>query len=38
MTGGKGAFHMEFSHYEEIPAQLREKVIAGAKAEAAAAS
>jgi elongation factor G len=38
MTGGKGAFHMEFSHYEEIPAQLRDKVIAGAKAEAAAAS
>ena len=38
MTGGKGVFHMEFSHYEEIPAQLRDKVIAGAKAEAAAAS
>ena len=20
LTGGKGAFHMEFSHYEEVPA------------------
>jgi elongation factor G len=38
MTGGKGAFHMEFSHYEEVPAQIREKVIAGARAEAKAAS
>jgi elongation factor G len=38
MTGGKGAFHMEFSHYEEVPAQIRDKVIAGAKAEAKAAS
>jgi elongation factor G len=32
LTGGKGAFHMEFSHYEEIPAQIREKVIAEAQA------
>jgi elongation factor G len=28
LTGGKGAFHMEFSHYDEAPAQVREKVIA----------
>jgi elongation factor G len=34
MTGGKGSFQMGFSHYEEVPAHLREKVIAGAKAEA----
>jgi elongation factor G len=38
MTGGKGVFHMEFSHYEEVPAQIRDKVIAEAKAEAATAS
>jgi elongation factor G len=34
MTGGKGAFHMEFFHYEEVPAQVRERIIAEAKAEA----
>jgi elongation factor G len=33
LTGGKGAFHMEFSHYEEVPAHLREKIIAEAQAE-----
>jgi elongation factor G len=32
LTGGKGAFHMEFSHYDEVPAHLREKVIAEAQA------
>ncbi len=26
-TGGRGTFTMEFSHYEELPAQLAEKVI-----------
>jgi elongation factor G len=30
-TGGRGTFTMEFSHYEEVPAQLSEKVIAQAK-------
>ena len=36
MTGGKGSFTMEFSHYEEVPAQIREKIVADAKqAEAA---
>lgn len=30
-TGGRGTFTMEFSHYEEVPAQLAEKVIAQAK-------
>jgi elongation factor G len=30
-TGGRGTFTMEFSHYEEVPAQLTEKVIAQAK-------
>ncbi len=38
LTGGKGAFHMEFSHYDEVPAQQREKLIAEAKAKAAARS
>lgn len=33
MTGGRGTFSMEFSHYEEVPAQLAEKVIAAAKEE-----
>jgi elongation factor G len=30
MTGGKGSFSMEFSHYEEAPAPVREKIVAGA--------
>lgn len=30
MTGGRGTFTMELSHYEELPAQLAEKVIAQA--------
>ena len=32
LTGGKGAFHMEFSHYEEVPAPLRDKIVEEAKA------
>jgi elongation factor G len=28
ITGGQGEFHMEFSHYDEAPAHVREKVIA----------
>jgi elongation factor G len=32
-TGGRGTFIMEFSHYEEVPAQLSDKVIAQAKKE-----
>ncbi len=27
MTGGRGLFTMEFSHYEEVPSQLAEKLI-----------
>jgi len=27
-TGGRGAFSISFSHYEEVPAQLAEKIIA----------
>ncbi|MFQ5827951.1 MAG: elongation factor G [Candidatus Methylomirabilia bacterium] len=33
LTGGHGAYSMEFSHYEEVPAFLAEKLIAQAKAE-----
>jgi elongation factor G len=32
LTGGKGAFHMEFSHYDEAPAAVRDKVIAESQA------
>ncbi len=32
MTAGRGSFQMELSHYEEVPAQLAEKVIAEARA------
>jgi elongation factor G len=33
MTGGRGIYTMEFSHYDEVPAQLVEKVIAAVAAE-----
>ena len=32
ITSGRGEFHMEFSHYDELPAHLAEKVIKEAKA------
>ena len=32
-TGGRGSYHMEFSHYEEVPAHVLQKVIADAKAD-----
>jgi elongation factor G len=32
-TGGRGSYHMEFSHYEEVPGHLHGKIIAAAKAE-----
>jgi elongation factor G len=31
-TGGRGSYHMEFSHYEEVPAHLHGKIIAASKA------
>jgi elongation factor G len=31
ISGGRGSFTMERSHYEEVPAQLAEKVIAAAQ-------
>ena len=33
MTHGRGAFTMRFSHYEEVPAHLADKIIAEAKRE-----
>jgi elongation factor G len=32
-TGGRGSYHMEFSHYEEVPQHLHGKIISAAKAE-----
>ena len=32
-TGGRGSYHMEFSHYEEVPAHLHGRIIAASKAE-----
>ncbi len=33
MTGGRGTFTMEYSHYEEVPAQISEKIVEAAKRE-----
>jgi len=32
VTGGRGTYSMEFSHYEEVPSHLQAKIIAAAKA------
>jgi elongation factor G len=32
-TGGRGSYHMEYSHYDEVPGHLQTKIIATAKAE-----
>ena len=32
-TGGRGSYHMEYSHYEEVPHQAQAKIIAAARAE-----
>jgi len=32
-TGARGSYHMEFSHYDEVPHQLQSKIISAAKAE-----
>src|SRR5206468_5384704 len=34
-TGGRGSYHMEYSHYDEVPGHLQTKIIAAAKAERA---
>jgi elongation factor G len=33
MTGGLGSFSISFSHYEEVPPQIAEKIVAEANAE-----
>ncbi|HET9314479.1 MAG TPA: elongation factor G [Vicinamibacteria bacterium] len=33
MTGGRGSYHMEMSHYDEVPSHLQEKIAAAARAE-----
>ena len=38
MTGGRGTFVAAFSHYEEVPAHVTEKVVAEAKSQKAAAA
>jgi elongation factor G len=30
-TGGRGSYHMEYSHYDEVPQHLQPKIIATAK-------
>jgi elongation factor G len=34
-TGGRGSYHMEYSHYDEVPSHLQTKIIAASKAERA---
>jgi elongation factor G len=31
ITQGRGSFHMEYSHYEEVPRNLQEKIITETK-------
>ena len=33
VTGGRGTYQMEYSHYDEVPAHLQQKIVAAAKAE-----
>jgi elongation factor G len=33
VTGGRGSYHMQFSHYDEVPTHQQTKIIAAAKAE-----
>ncbi|MND05393.1 Elongation factor G [compost metagenome] len=28
ITSDRGTYHMEFDHYDEVPAQVQEKIIA----------
>ena len=32
-TGGRGSYHMEYSHYDEVPGHLHAKIISASKAE-----
>jgi elongation factor G len=33
MTGARGSYHMEMSHYDEVPSHLQEKIVTASKAE-----
>jgi elongation factor G len=33
VTGGRGSYQMEYSHYDEVPSHLQPKIITAAKAE-----
>ena len=33
LTGGRGSYHMQFSHYDEVPAHLQARIIAASKAD-----
>jgi elongation factor G len=35
ITGGQGAFQMAFSHYDEVPAQIRDRVVEAARSQEA---
>ena len=37
MTGGRGTFTMEYSHYEEVPAHIAPKIVEQANREREAA-
>ncbi|MFI5168089.1 MAG: elongation factor G [Thermoanaerobaculales bacterium] len=36
ITGGRGDFHMEYSHYDEVPRQIQEKIVKESGVETAA--
>jgi elongation factor G len=33
MTGARGSYHMEMSHYDEVPGHLQDKIVAASRAE-----
>jgi elongation factor G len=33
VTGGRGSYHMEYSHYDEVPSHQQQKIVASAKGE-----
>lgn len=33
MTGGRGSYHMEMAHYDEVPSHLQEKIVAASRSE-----
>jgi elongation factor G len=33
ITSARGSYHMEFSHYDEVPAHLSQKIVQQAQAE-----